>query len=434
MSRRLRVRASFASVAVVGAMALLAPTPASAALTGPQQIAFLNAQRAAHGLPADVAEVPAWSAACAAHMAYLALPGRIFDHAEDPADPAYTAEGHWGGMHSVIVSAGDAFSASGVNAFERAPIHLSQMLSPFIARSGAGGGCLVTSGDIQPLGGGLPTTRAFATQQTFSYPGDGATAPTSEVSYEGPFVPAAAVGLGKPGDVTRSVTTGPSLYFFHAGPAGYWGSRGRITAATLTGPSGPLEVRTVDNATPAPEGQPVAPTVGTLLAPGGIVIPVAPLPNNATFSASVTFQPDVGDAVQRTWSFKTGTGGTGAPSTPPPSAKPAPGPATSHAACLETCDAALDALSPASASKLSLRRTSVRFTVPTAGPVQIRVEARIPRRGKKPARWATRRVDHVKAVAGANRVPIKRLAKGKHRVQISTIGTGRVLASKTVTF
>jgi hypothetical protein len=70
----------------------------------------------------------------------------------------------------------------------------------------------------------------------------------------------------------------------------------RITAATLTGPHGPVALRTVDRTTP---------TVGPYLPPGsGFLIPVAPLEPGATYAATVSFG---GGQARRAWHFTTAT-------------------------------------------------------------------------------------------------------------------------------
>ena len=67
-----------------------------------------------------------------------------------------------------------------------------------------------------------------------------------------------------------------------------------ITAATLTGPGGPVAVRTVDRTTP---------TVGPYLPPGGgFLIPVARLQPGTTYRASVSFGHG---QARRTWHFTT---------------------------------------------------------------------------------------------------------------------------------
>ncbi len=409
--------------ALATAAALTTPALASAALTGPQQIAFLNAQRAANGLPADVVENPLWSADCATHMNYLAATGK-FQHHEDKADPQYTDAGDLAGTTAVLSSAGDAFSATGVNAFETAPIHLSQMLSPYLRESGADRGCLATQRD---------TERTFLTPTTFSYPGDGRTnVPVSEVSYEDPFVPAAAVGLSPPGDLAHSVRTGPSLYFFYASTAlkfGRFFGKGTITAKSLTGPDGPVDVRSVDNATPAPDGSGVL--LGDYLPPGGILIPAAPLKKDSTYTASVTFQPkaESGEpAITRTWRFSTGnslgsaggaggSGGTGGAG----GAGGTGGTGTTPSVTLPTV------------SKVKLKKRSVAFESSVASALWVTVEKRLPRKGKK-TRWSSKRSFAAAAALGANRFTIDKLPKATYRVRVrGDSATGKIVFERTLT-
>lgn len=435
MRRRPR---SISAVVLASAGTLLAAavaTPgASAALTGPQQIEALNAQRAKHGIPAGIVEVPTWSAACKKHMDYLAAT-RKFQHHEDAADPQYSGEGNWGGTHSVLVSAGDAFGAGGGNAFEHAPIHLMQMLSPFITRSGADRGCLVTLGDADPLEKTPSTERVFAAPQTFSYPGNAVTdVPVSEDTFEWPFVPAASVGLNVPGDVTRSRETGPHLYVFYGGPSANpgpqsWWSRGVITAASLTGPAGAVEVKTVDNATAAPPS--IGGSLGGYLAPGGIVIPVKPLTAGTTYAASVTYDPNGADPVTHNWSFT--TAGT-APSQPTRTTtwttNPFPGQEIPS-----QLQQPLPPIGPPTITKLKLQKRSVTFDATGDGALWATIEQQTrPKKGKKPAKWAKRRSLPVSSVTGENRLSVKKLAKGKYRVRVrDASATGKILLEKTFT-
>lgn len=92
--------------------------------------------------------------------------------------------------------------------------------------------------------------------------------------------------------------TGPHLYVLASSGT----TRGRLTAASLRGPDGEIEVRTVDNTT---EG------LGSYLPPGGIAIPVRPLSPNTRYTASATFEANATGAtpLTRQWSFSTGTRG-----------------------------------------------------------------------------------------------------------------------------
>ncbi|MDX6679599.1 MAG: hypothetical protein QOE31_3651, partial [Solirubrobacteraceae bacterium] len=59
---------------VLIAVAVASPATARAA-TAAEQIAALNAQRAANGIPAGIVEQPDWTRACRDHMAYIAANG-----------------------------------------------------------------------------------------------------------------------------------------------------------------------------------------------------------------------------------------------------------------------------------------------------------------------------------------------------------------------
>ncbi len=246
-------------------------------------------------------------------------------------------------------------------------------------------------------------------------------------------MPAAAVGLGKPGDLTTSVRTGPSLYFFYGTartPSGRFFGKGAITAASLTGPSGPVEVRTVDNKTPAPDGSPTP--LGAYLAPGGIVIPVSPLAKNATYTASVAFTPDSGEPpVTRTWSFSTGAsiapgGGTTTPGTPAEPTLPVPtgGPVVGGPGA-----------TPPKFTSIKLKKRSVSFDATGGLNLWVTVEKRTARATRrKPARWATKRSLPVTAVSGANRVVVDKLAKATYRVRLRDASAkGKILAEKVTT-
>lgn len=428
MSRRPRSVAgvALAAAGVMPGAAAATPLVSGPPLTAQQQIAFLNEQRAKHWLPADLVEVPEWSAACERHMAYLAATATpdndSFGH--DEIGPLATPLGQWGGANSVLVSGGDAFDAEGTNAFENAPVHLMQMLSPFVRRTGASGGCVVTQGDANPLGApGTNTERVFSDQQTFSYPRNSARGVPPRVdSYEKPYVPAALFGLNTPGDLTRSTGTGPHLFFFYAGPGNSfgpqsWQSRGAITSASLTGPLGAVEIKTVDNTTRAPEGR--SEPLGLMLAPGGILLPVAPLIPGSAYTASVTFDPNGANPVSRTWSFTTagtapaGLSSPGMAAIPPPTA-PAPVPTITN---------------------LRLRKTSVAFRTSDAAPVVVTIERRTrKKRGTRPARWTTRQIRAIAAASGPNRLALRKLKRGTYRVRVrSESATGAVLVRKTFT-
>ncbi|MCW3013308.1 MAG: hypothetical protein JWO02_400 [Solirubrobacterales bacterium] len=272
---------------LLGAISV-APSPAVADVTGPQIVSFLNAQRAAHGIPDGIFEDPALSEACAKHDRYGATNGQLV-HDEDPAKPGYTAEGDDAAGKAVLYRS-DTWSAT-ANPFELAPIHLHQLLSPFLDRVGAyetqGYGCATTMASI-----GRPPEAA---DTLFTYPGDGTKNwRTSEVDDEGALTPGATAGI-PPG--TR---TGPTLYVMASGPGLRWTSNTKVRAASLTGPAGAVDIVTFDRSSPQ---------VGPYLPAGAQLLPRAPLAAGATYTAAIRLQVTGDDGipreVARTWSFTT---------------------------------------------------------------------------------------------------------------------------------
>lgn len=255
-------------------LAVLTCAPAAHAATGSAaQIAALNAQRADNGIPAGIVEVPAWSEGCRRHMAYIAANGGTLTHEESPSAPGYTHEGAQAGRHSVLTPLADAFNAHG-NAFEFAPLHLMQVLSPALSRMGVWGGCATTSPGYD---------RRAARPALYTYPGDGATdVYPSMRATEMPFVPGDFVGL------PQGTTTGPHIYLLPHG-VGY----GRITGAVVAGPAGPVQIRAVDNATQG---------LAAYMPPGAIIIPVAPLAAGH-YRVTATFTPRGGAPLTRSWGF-----------------------------------------------------------------------------------------------------------------------------------
>jgi hypothetical protein len=276
-------------LALTAAVVITAPAHAAdePGIGGRAAVAQLNAQRQANGIPGDVAFDAAAAEGCRLHARWMELNGRI-DHEEPPGSPGYTTAGAEAGMNSVL---GGVWSDAGAgvyfsNPYENAPIHLMQLLAPQLSRSGIWGPCATTwPGYVRPE----PAAPALLT-----YPGDGSSGIyTQMVAKEDPFVPGDFVGL------PEGTRTGPHLYVFG------WGlRRGRIVSAQLQGPSGSLEVRTVDNQTRS---------IGNYLPPGGIVIPSRPL-QAGPHTAAVTFEAEPtatgGDSayqgkalITRRWTF-----------------------------------------------------------------------------------------------------------------------------------
>jgi hypothetical protein len=234
-------------------------------------ILALNAQRAANGLPSDIVENLDWNDGCRKHANYQQLNGGDLTHHEDPSKPGYTPQGALAGASSVLSSAG---WDGDQNPWEMAPIHLMQLLGPKLSMTGYADGCMFTWPGYRRPDPGLP--------QIFSYPGPGTHAIYSEeTASELPFIPGQFVGL------PQGTTTGPHLYVLGFGT----GFANHLTEASLTGPDGPLEVRSVDNYTEQ---------VGSYLPPGGIIIPVAPLHPGTTYTAHAAL-----GGLPYTWSFTT---------------------------------------------------------------------------------------------------------------------------------
>ncbi|HEY8583314.1 MAG TPA: CAP domain-containing protein, partial [Capillimicrobium sp.] len=250
---------------------------------------MLNADRQRHGLPAGVVERPDWTAACQQHVAYMDANDIWADHGTDLGKPGATPEGAWAGRNSVL---GDRWEASApgpevlrdgawtpepFTVYLDAPIHRMQLLAPALAELGAFDRCQTTWPGY---------TRPTPAPQLFTVPGDRyGYMPYEERALELPFVPGDFVGL------PAGTTTGPHMFVMALGTA-----RGHLASASLTGPEGPVEVRTVDNSTP---------DIGGYLPPGGVIIPVQPLQPLSDYTAAATFVDRKGVSLSRTWSFRT---------------------------------------------------------------------------------------------------------------------------------
>jgi hypothetical protein len=264
---------------IVAALAAAGAATAGSGATSGGLLAALNAQRAANGIPGRLRENPTWSERCARHIAYMGSTGTLA-HSEDPANPAYSAEGNWAGENSVL-AVGTSWPTG--DPFAKAPIHLIQLLSPELKRVGveaaSGYVCVTTWPGYVYSSSNKPTV--------YSVPGNGAVrVPYAETASELPLVPGDAVGL------PRGTRTGFNIMVYAQGVPDPWHLH--ITSASLRGPHGPVALRTVDRTTP---------TVGPFLPPGsGFLIPVAPLERGATYTASVSFGHG---QARRTWHFTT---------------------------------------------------------------------------------------------------------------------------------
>jgi hypothetical protein len=268
------------------AVTLLALTaaPAAADVSGPDIVSFINAQRAANGIPAGIVEDPALSDGCAKHNAYDAQ-NNTLTHKEDATKPGYTPEGDTAAQTSVLYTGGPWTATS--NPFETAPIHLHQLFAPRMDRMGAsengGYGCATTLASLN-----RPAPPADV---TYTYPGDGREGwPVAQTASEGPHPPGFFVGI------PEGTQTGPYLYAMFDGPDLGPGTDASMGSATLTGPAGPVDVAVVDNTTPGLEGY---------LPTGVEVIPRAPLTAFTPYTAGVS--AIVGGRVfTHQWTFTTG--------------------------------------------------------------------------------------------------------------------------------
>lgn len=254
------------------------PAPDASALTGSSAVAALNAQRAQNGIPGDLVERTDWTAACRAHNRYMEL-NNVFVPSEDAGKRGYTKDGAWAAPNAVL---GRDTWTPRHNPWENAPLGLMPLLSPRLTVLGASASyhhvCATTRpGYLRP---------APSRPSLYSYPGDGATGvPYRQWSFGVPFTPGDFVGL------PAGFTTGPLLYVM-ADVDG----QARMVGASLVGPSGAVDVRTVDN---------TVADLGGFLPPGGIIIPVAALEPGAAYRASAVMTIG-GVTVARDWTFTTG--------------------------------------------------------------------------------------------------------------------------------
>jgi uncharacterized protein YkwD len=260
-----------------------------AASNSERDLSYLNAERARWGLPGGLTLDPAWSQACAAHDGYLADNNRL-EHPEDSSLPGASPGGGWAGENSILADGGWTAEA---NPWEDAPIHLDQLYTPDLAILGIDESRNRTCTTTWP-GIGAPLQPAGT---IITYPGDGTSGfPPSELAGESPFVPGKFVGL------PEGTITGREIFVYEEhGPCSLFSclsaNAPEIESATLTGPTGPVEVRAVGGNTNE---------VGGYLT-GAIMIPVKPLAANATYTAEVTLAPYAElPAEPHRWTFHTG--------------------------------------------------------------------------------------------------------------------------------
>lgn len=250
---------------------LVAGAPAAtAAVTSGQAVAFLNAQRAANGIPGDLANDPNLEVGCQQHNRYMEANGSL-DHGESPSNPYYTpegaGEGPWEYRGEVLHYEG--YDGGGQNPWEWAPIHLYLMLDPERTTAGydsAGYTCMRMGG-----------SRAVDFEETprfFSYPGPGTQGIyPEEIAFEAPYVPQQLVGI------PEGVPTGPNILLFSLGTAGL-----DAESFSITGPSGQVPARMVDEDTENEVGS------GHWFRGGGVLIPEQPLAAHTAYEVSVLWR------------------------------------------------------------------------------------------------------------------------------------------------
>ena len=271
-------------LAACAALALPAATSARGDPPSPAQvIAILNAERAANGIPAPIPENPAWSAACALHLAYMER-NKVVTHDETPANPGYSAAGAWAGTNSVLAQ-GVSF-ARGTNPFDSSPLHLAELMNPFLAATGAADDgrdvCVAVTGLS------AEATVGASGRRFWSVPGDGRTnVPVAERAREEPFVPGDQVGL------PAGSLTGPYLIVY--GGTGFTAATRVVTASLRAAGGTSVPLRTVDPGQLGPYG-------GNFV----FLIPVDPLAHGTRYTASAHLvDPSTRNDAVDTWSFTT---------------------------------------------------------------------------------------------------------------------------------
>jgi hypothetical protein len=279
------VRIRSASLLAVSA-ALIGAAPASATTAG-EAIGFLNQQRAANSLPANVALDAYRTTGCANHNRYMAQNG--IGHGEDPSKPGYTPEGADYSNSGEVVAEGAVGWTAAANPWDTAPLHQTLIFDPKVNSAGydeaEGFACMRFGFDFT-----TPPAPAF-----YAYTGNlGRTdvPPIVTVLGEGPYAPQEAVGI------PQGRATGPNILFFSEG----FGSTNHAVPGSfsITGPDGPVEARMVDSTTQGPGGS------GPVFDTGGDLIPVKPLVPLTNYDVAVTWESDTGQQMPQTLSFKTG--------------------------------------------------------------------------------------------------------------------------------
>jgi hypothetical protein len=265
------------------AAALATAGPASAT-TSQEAVAFLNQQRFLNGIPSSVALDDYRTTGCHNHNRYMEQNG--LGHGEEPGKPGYTPEGaDYANSGEVLARGSFGFTAVS-NPWDAAPLHQTLLFDPQVSSAGydedQGFACMRFGFDFSPVP--QPVLYAFTSDR-------GRTDVPASVTVrgEGPYAPQELVGI------PQGVPTGPNILFF---TVGVFKNHAVPGSFSLTGPSGAVNVRMVDSATPAPGG-------GQAFTTGGDMIPVKPLEPVATYRVAVTWEDSGGQRTPQTLSFKT---------------------------------------------------------------------------------------------------------------------------------
>jgi hypothetical protein len=272
-------------IAIAGAALLLA-APAGAT-TSQEAVNFLNQQRAANRIPSSVQIDQYRTTGCHNHNRYMEQNG--LGHMEDPSKPGYTPEGaDYTNSGEVLAQGGIGFTATS-NPWDTAPIHQTILFDPQVSAAGydeyKGFTCMRFGYDFSPV----PMAEYYAfTSDT----GRTGVSPTETVRGELPYAPQEAVGI------PQGTATGPDIIFLTRGVSSNHAVPG---SASVTGPSGAVDVRMVDSTTsPPPKGN-----GQRFFATGGDLIPVKPLEPLTTYDVAVTWEDDNGARMPQALSFTT---------------------------------------------------------------------------------------------------------------------------------
>jgi hypothetical protein len=253
---------------------LLFAAPAAAATSATQAVDFLKQQRAANGIPADVALDSYRTTGCENHIGYMHQNG--LGHGEDPSKPGYTPQGADYTNSGEVLTQGIVGWTAGSNPWDRAPLHESLIFDPRVNTAG-----YAEDSEFACMRFGFNFT-APAQPAFYAFTGDSGRAGVAfreVVAGEGPYAPQEAVGI------PQGVPTGPNILFFTSG----FGSSNHAVLYGLTGPGGrAVNVKFVDSTTPPP------PKGGSFQAfsTGGDMIPVDPLLPASSYTAKVLWHND----------------------------------------------------------------------------------------------------------------------------------------------